>query len=58
VGYAEKDAELTLKLFKKFSSQIRQQGLKKIFDLEVNLFRCLIDMRFQGVRVDIDKAED
>ena len=56
-GYAEKDAELTLKLFKKFSSQIRQQGLKKIFDLEVNLFRCLIDMRFQGVRVDIDKAE-
>ena len=54
--YAEKDAELTLKLFKKFSGQIKQQGLEKIFNLEVKLFRCLVKMRFTGVRVDIDKA--
>ena len=56
-GYAEKDAELTLKLFKKFSSQIKQQKLSKIFNLETNLFRCLVEMRFRGVRVDVDKAE-
>ena len=55
-GYAEKDAELTLDLFKKLSGEISKQNLTKIFDLETNLFPCLIDMKFKGVRVDIEEA--
>ena len=55
-AYAEKDAELTLELFKKFSVQIKQQSLQRIFNLETNLFPMLVDMKFKGVRVDVDKA--
>jgi len=55
-AYAEKDATLTLKLFKKLSGEIQRQKLEKIFDLETQLFPCLIDMKFKGVRVDVEKA--
>jgi DNA polymerase I-like protein with 3'-5' exonuclease and polymerase domains len=55
-AYAEKDAELTLQLFKSLSAEIRKQNLSEIFDLETNLFPCLIDMKFKGVRVDVEKA--
>ena len=55
-SYAEKDAELTLKLFKKLSLEIKSQDLTKVFDLETQLFPCLIDMKFKGVRVDVEKA--
>jgi DNA polymerase I-like protein with 3'-5' exonuclease and polymerase domains len=55
-AYAEMDAELTLQLFKKFSVQIKQQSLQRIFNLETNLFPMLVDMKFKGVRVDVDKA--
>ena len=54
--YAEKDAELTLSLFKKLSKEIKAQDLTKVFDLETQLFPCLIDMKFKGVRVDVEKA--
>ena len=55
-NYAEKDAEMTLQLFKVLSKEIINQKLEQIFDLETNLFPCLIDMKFKGVRVDIEKA--
>jgi len=55
-AYAEKDAELTLSLFKKLSVEIKKQDLTKVFDLETQLFPCLIDMKFKGVRVDVQKA--
>jgi len=55
-AYAEKDAALTLKLFKELSGHIHKQNLEKIFDLETQLFPCLIDMKFKGVRVDIEAA--
>ena len=56
--YAEKDAELTLELFKALSREIRKQNLTNIFDLETQLFPCLIDMKFKGVRVDVQKAHE
>jgi len=56
-AYAEKDAELTLELFKVLSREIQKQNLSEIFDLETNLFPCLIDMKFKGVRVDIESAQ-
>jgi len=55
-SYAEKDAELTLELFKVLSREISKQNLTNIFDLETQLFPCLIDMKFKGVRVDIERA--
>jgi DNA polymerase I-like protein with 3'-5' exonuclease and polymerase domains len=55
-SYAEKDAELTLELFKVLSKEIEKQTLKKIVKLETDLFPCLIDMKFKGVRVDVEKA--
>jgi DNA polymerase I-like protein with 3'-5' exonuclease and polymerase domains len=55
-SYAEKDAELTLELFKVLSKEIEKQRLKEIFKLETDLFPCLIDMKFKGVRVDVEKA--
>jgi len=55
-AYAEKDAELTLKLFKKLSVEIKKQNLTNVFDLETQLFPCLIDMKIKGVRVDVEKA--
>ena len=56
-SYAEKDAELTLELFKVLSKEIESQKLKNIFKLETDLFPCLIDMKFKGVRVDVEKAK-
>jgi DNA polymerase I-like protein with 3'-5' exonuclease and polymerase domains len=55
-NYAEKDAQLTLELFKVLSREIQKQNLKEIFDLETQLFPCLLDMKFKGVRVDVEKA--
>ena len=55
-AYAEKDAELTLELFKRLSTEIKREKLEEIFNLETQLFPCLVDMRFLGVRVDIQKA--
>jgi DNA polymerase I-like protein with 3'-5' exonuclease and polymerase domains len=56
-NYAEKDAKLTLELFKVLSREIQKQSLQNVFDLETQLFPCLIDMKFKGVRVDIEKAK-
>ena len=55
-SYAEKDAELTLKLFKVLSQEIKKQNLTHVFDLETSLFTCLVDMRFLGGRVNVEKA--
>ena len=35
---------------------MQKQSLQNVFDLETQLFPCLIDMKFKGVRVDIEKA--
>ncbi|MGB2161673.1 MAG: DNA polymerase [Gammaproteobacteria bacterium] len=56
-SYAEKDAELTLRLFKILSVEIQKQNLSEIFDLETQLFPCLIDMKFKGVRVNVEGAQ-
>ena len=55
-GYAEKDAELTLRLWHKLKKVIIEDNLQDIFNLETDLFPCLVDMRHLGVRVDIEKA--
>ena len=68
--YAEQDVNLTLRLWKLFEEKIDQEEkvevgtdnekiktLRPIFDLETELFPCLVDMRFKGVRIDVDAAK-
>ena len=57
-AYAERDAEVTLGLWQEMKKEIISQDLEDIFDLESDLFHCLVDMRFKGVRVDIEKAHE
>ena len=56
-AYAEKDAELTLELWQIFKKEITHQDVESIFQLETDLFPCLVDMRFLGVRVNLQKAQ-
>ena len=55
--YAEQDADLTLRLWHYFKVEITKQELTSIFDLETKLLPCLIDMKWKGVRVNLEKAE-
>ena len=55
-NYAERDAELTLNLWKVMQKELTDQDLGSIFELETDLFPCLVDMKFLGVRVDVEKA--
>ena len=54
--YAEQDAVATLKLWERLQQEITTQDLWDIFNVETELFPCLVDMKFQGVRVDLEKA--
>ena len=55
-AYAEKDAEITFELWQELKKEIINQDLNSIFQLETELFPCLVDMRFLGVRVDVESA--
>tara|TARA_B100001248_G_scaffold109014_2_gene81291 strand:- start:7510 stop:9366 length:1857 start_codon:yes stop_codon:yes gene_type:complete len=55
-SYAEKDAELTLELWQIFKKELIHQDIESIFQLETDLFPCLVDMKFLGVRVDVERA--
>tara|TARA_R100001510_G_scaffold30032_1_gene26721 strand:- start:10395 stop:12266 length:1872 start_codon:yes stop_codon:yes gene_type:complete len=55
--YAEQDARLTYLLWQRFKHEIRQQNLETIWELEKNLLPILIRMRKQGIRVNVEKAE-
>ena len=62
--YAEQDVRLTLRLWRIFEKKLdqiiyepKQKSLRKIFTLETKLFPCLVDMKFKGVRIDVEKAK-
>jgi len=57
-NYAERDAELTLDLWKVMQKELSDQDLGAIFELETDLFPCLVDMRFLGVKVDVQRAHE
>jgi len=56
--YAEQDAELTYKLWQEMKKQMYHEDIEDIFKLETELFPCLVDMRFLGVRVDVEAAHN
>ena len=55
-SYAERDAEATFGLWQEMKKEIISQDLQSIMELETDLFPCLVDMRFKGVRVDVEAA--
>ena len=55
--YAEQDAVLTLKLWDQLDTRIQENGLTKIFQMECDLIPLLLEMRWRGVRIDTDRAE-
>ena len=55
--YAEKDSEITLELWQELKKEIIHQDISSIFNLETELFPVLVDMRFLGVRVDVQGAQ-
>jgi DNA polymerase I-like protein with 3'-5' exonuclease and polymerase domains len=67
--YAKQDVNLTLKLWNIFNKKLdevlytkpdtkEEKTCRKIFELETRLFPCLVDMKFKGVRIDIQKLEN
>jgi DNA polymerase I-like protein with 3'-5' exonuclease and polymerase domains len=55
-AYAERDAQLTLELWQELKKEILHQDIEAIFKMETELFPCLVDMRFLGVRVNQEQA--
>jgi DNA polymerase I-like protein with 3'-5' exonuclease and polymerase domains len=55
-AYAERDAQLTLELWQILKNEILIQDIESIFKMEMELFPCLVDMRFLGVRVNQEQA--
>ena len=63
--YAKQDVDLTLKLWNLFNKKLDEvlyqrnnKTCRNIFELETKLFRCLVDMKFKGVRIDVQKLEE
>ena len=54
--YAEQDAALTLKLWQRFKSEIQQQSINDVWEMEMELLPTLIKMRQVGIRVNEEKA--
>ena len=55
--YAEKDAELTLRLWNILEVELLKQNVVSIFNTETELLPLLINMKWKGVRVDLDQAQ-
>ncbi len=66
--YAKQDVSLTLRLWNLFNRKLDEvlyikpednskKTCRKIFELETKLFPCLVDMKFKGVRIDVQKAK-
>ena len=56
-AYAEQDASVTLRLWELLNREMDREEVRSIFDLETELTRLLIDMRWRGVRVDLEATE-
>ena len=62
--YAEQDVRLTYNLWEIFDKKLdevlyqqKDKTCRKIFNLETKLFPCLVDMKFKGVKIDVEKAK-
>lgn len=55
--YAESDADLPLRLAEVLYPLMGKEGLLPLFRMECDLIRLIVDMRFEGVSIDLPKAE-
>ncbi len=55
--YCEQDANLTRRLWNPLYNQCAKEGLLRVLRLEHEVMPCVLDMRWRGVRIDLDKAE-
>ena len=55
--YGQQDAALTLKLWHKLKAEVVAQDLEKILAMECRLIPLLLEMRWRGVRIDEERAE-
>ncbi len=56
--YGEADAALPIRIWQEQKKILLQEDLWDIFELESDLVPIMLDMRFKGVRVDVDRAEE
>ena len=57
--YAAEDADITLQLKETFAPLIKEKKVEKIFhEVEIPLLNVLLDMEFEGVRIDKDFLSD
>jgi DNA polymerase I-like protein with 3'-5' exonuclease and polymerase domains len=56
--YAESDADLPLRIAKIIYPLLEKENLTQLFKMECSLIPLLLDMRFAGVRVNLNKAEE
>lgn len=54
--YAIGDVDLPLRVLSAMYPKLRSEGLVELFEMENRLIPLLIEMRFKGVRVDLDRA--
>lgn len=55
--YAESDVDLPLRLATVLYNKLQGEGLYDLFNMECRLIPLIIEMRYAGVQVDINKAE-
>ena len=55
-SYPIQDVDLTYRLYKLFVPILKAEGLDNVMALENELLPCLLEMREQGVKIDIDRA--
>jgi len=54
--YAKQDAKQTLELYKKQQKNLQTNDLIKVFEMECDLYHYYLDVRFTGLKIDLEKA--
>jgi len=55
--YAEQDTRLTYRLWEVLRTELQKQNLIDIFNLETELLPIILEMKWKGVRIDLERAE-
>lgn len=55
--YAQEDARNAVEIHECQDKVIKDEGLDRVYQLEMRLLTCIIDMERDGVRVDLDRAQ-
>lgn len=56
--YARRDAELTIDIYEKQIPVLQVEGLMEVFLLECGLIDYVQDVRWRGIRIDVERAFD